>query len=98
MDSGEKFFVAKGFDEKSNRTAGHGRGADRQIVASGDDNYTRLRRDYEESRHYFQTAHAFHPDVEHHERHRVELDVGEESLSFVKGARRDSIRSQQMSK
>src|SRR5260370_28885708 len=44
VDSDEKFFVAKRLNEKSHRTALHCVGAGRHIVASGDDNHTRLRR------------------------------------------------------
>jgi len=84
VDSDEKFLVAERLDEKSHRTGLHCGSPDRLIVASGDDNHARLRRKYAESRQHFQTGHAFHLDIEHHQRHSVHLDVGEESLCVVK--------------
>src|SRR5438132_1854706 len=96
--SGEKLLVIKRLLEKRNCPHLHGGPFIVRTFASCHDDYARLTTHRGEACLYFQAGHSIHPNVEYRERHAVHLGVGEESLCFVKGTRRDSIRSQQIFK
>src|SRR5438270_9727055 len=95
---GEKLLVIKRFGEKRNCAPLHGVPFIVRTFAACYDDHTRLTTDRGEVFLHFQAGHSSHPNVEDYELHTVDLDMGKESLCFVKRARRDSIRSQQISK
>jgi hypothetical protein len=94
VDSGEKFFVVKRLNETRNCARLHGGPLIVRTFAACHDYYARLTTHRGEACLRFQAGHSSHPNVEYYERHTVHLDVVEKSLCFVKGTRRDSIRSQ----
>ncbi len=95
---GEKLRVIKRLGEKRNCARLHGGPFIARTFAACYDYHARLTADRGEVCLHFQAAHSSHPNVEYYELYTVHLDVGKESLCFVKGTGRDSIRSQQMSK
>src|SRR5205085_9619954 len=95
---GEKLLVIKRLGEKRNCARLHGVPFIVRTFAACYDYHTRLTTDRGEVCLHFQAGHSNHPNVEDYQLHTMHLDVSKESLCFVKAARRDSIRSQQISK
>ena len=83
-DCGQKIPIVEGLGEERYRAGLHRGPLNSRIIATGDNDHTRQRRDPCERELRLQPAHFLHPDIEDNERNRVRFRVGKlrESLKL----------------